>query len=175
MAAWRIVLCAAVAAGAVSLIPAETEAAVLCDGKTVTVNLGAGDRPTAGSDVIRGTTGRDVIQAGRGNDTICALGGPDTIYAGPGNDKIIAGDGLDGMLGSTGTDRCLGGNGNDAGRCETLDSARTCAASYPGICVPPPDPDLDCGDIPYYRNFTVNEPDPHGFDTTDADHIGCET
>jgi hypothetical protein len=112
----------------------------------------------------------------RGNDRICARGGPDTLYGGPGSDKIIASDGMDGMLGGDGTDRCLGGNGNDAGRsCETLDSARKCAASYPTICVPPPTPDLDCGDIPWYRDFRVNEPDPHNFDIGGAPHVGCET
>jgi len=172
----KVLACAAVMVGAVSLVPAESEALLLCDGKRVTVNLAAGQQPTAGSDVIRGTTSRDVIRAGRGNDTICARGGPDTIYGGPGNDKIIAGNGMDGMLGGDGTDRCYGGDGNDAGRsCATLSSARTCAASYPTICVPPPAPDLDCGDIPYYRDFRANEPDPHNFDTNDADHIGCET
>jgi hypothetical protein len=45
-----------------------------------------------------------------------------------------------------------------------------CDASYPTVCIPPPPPDLDCGDIPY-RNFTVLPPDPHRFD---GDGIGCE-
>lgn len=48
-----------------------------------------------------------------------------------------------------------------------------CDPSYPTVCIPPPPPDLDCGDIPY-RNFTVLPPDPHGFDS-DGDGIGCET
>jgi micrococcal nuclease len=52
-----------------------------------------------------------------------------------------------------------------------------CAASYPTVCIPPPPPDLDCGDITY-RNFTVlynvPDPDPHGFDG-DNDGVGCET
>jgi micrococcal nuclease len=52
-----------------------------------------------------------------------------------------------------------------------------CAPSYPTVCIPPPPPDLDCGDIPY-RNFTViytvPDPDPHRFDG-DHDGIGCET
>lgn len=52
-----------------------------------------------------------------------------------------------------------------------------CAPSYPTVCIPPPPPDLDCGDIPY-RNFTViytvPSPDPHRFDG-DHDGIGCET
>lgn len=48
-----------------------------------------------------------------------------------------------------------------------------CDPSYPTVCIPPPPPDLDCGDIPY-RRFTVLPPDPHNFDG-DHDGIGCET
>ena len=53
--------------------------------------------------------------------------------------------------------------GQDTGECDP---------SYPTVCIPPPPPDLDCGDIPY-RNFPVLPPDPHGFDG-DGDGIGCE-
>lgn len=49
----------------------------------------------------------------------------------------------------------------------------TCHASYPTVCIPPPPPDLDCGQIPY-RNFTVLRPDVHRFDG-DGDGVGCET
>jgi PASTA domain len=48
-----------------------------------------------------------------------------------------------------------------------------CDPAYPTVCIPPPPPDLDCGDISY-RNFKVLSPDPHGFDG-DHDGIGCET
>jgi hypothetical protein len=48
-----------------------------------------------------------------------------------------------------------------------------CSPCYPTICIPPPPPDLDCGDIPY-RNFYVAGCDPHGFDG-DNDGIGCES
>jgi micrococcal nuclease len=48
-----------------------------------------------------------------------------------------------------------------------------CDASYPTVCIAPPPPDLDCGDIPF-RRFRVVPPDPHGFDG-DHDGIGCET
>jgi hypothetical protein len=48
-----------------------------------------------------------------------------------------------------------------------------CDASYPGVCIKPPPPDLDCADIPY-RRFTVRAPDPHNFDG-DYDGIGCES
>jgi hypothetical protein len=49
----------------------------------------------------------------------------------------------------------------------------TCDPAYPDVCIPPPPPDLDCGDIPY-RNFRVLPPDPHRFDR-DKDGIGCES
>jgi Protein of unknown function (DUF1524) len=52
-------------------------------------------------------------------------------------------------------------------------TAAGCDPAYPTVCIPPPPPDLDCGDIPY-RNFKVLPPDPHRFDG-DGDGIGCET
>lgn len=51
--------------------------------------------------------------------------------------------------------------------------ASNCHPSYPTVCIPPPPPDLDCGDIPY-RRFTVVGADPHRFDR-DHDGIGCES
>jgi micrococcal nuclease len=48
-----------------------------------------------------------------------------------------------------------------------------CDPAYPRVCIPPPPPDLDCGDIPY-RRFEVLPPDPHRFDG-DHDGIGCES
>lgn len=51
-----------------------------------------------------------------------------------------------------------------------------CHASYPDFCIPPPPPDLDCGDMER-KNFRVRwdvpGPDPHGFDG-DEDGLGCE-
>lgn len=47
-----------------------------------------------------------------------------------------------------------------------------CDPAYPTVCIPPPPPDLDCGDISF-RNFQVLPPDPHNFDG-DGDGIGCE-
>jgi micrococcal nuclease len=49
----------------------------------------------------------------------------------------------------------------------------SCDPSYPGVCIPPGPPDLDCADLPH-RGFAVLAPDPHGFDT-DADGVGCES
>ena len=48
-----------------------------------------------------------------------------------------------------------------------------CHPSYPTVCIPPPPPDLDCGDI-RHRNFVVRPPDPHNFDG-DHDGRGCES
>ncbi|MGF1646520.1 MAG: hypothetical protein ACFCVF_06330 [Kineosporiaceae bacterium] len=47
-----------------------------------------------------------------------------------------------------------------------------CDAAYPDVCIAPPPPDLDCGDIPH-RRFRVLAPDPHNFDS-DRDGVGCE-
>jgi len=51
--------------------------------------------------------------------------------------------------------------------------AGNCDPSYPGVCIPPPPPDLDCKDIRFKR-FRVLPPDPHRFDA-DHDGIGCES
>jgi micrococcal nuclease len=48
-----------------------------------------------------------------------------------------------------------------------------CDPAYPDVCIAPPPPDLDCGQISF-RNFRVLAPDPHNFDG-DGDGIGCET
>lgn len=55
----------------------------------------------------------------------------------------------------------------------TAPAANNCHPSYPTVCIPPPPPDLDCGDIPY-RNFLVLPPDPHHFDGN-SDGEGCES
>jgi micrococcal nuclease len=52
-------------------------------------------------------------------------------------------------------------------------SGGNCSPSYPTVCIKPPPPDLDCGDIPY-RRFKVLPPDPHNFDG-DGDGVGCES
>lgn len=57
----------------------------------------------------------------------------------------------------------------------TAESASTeggCDAAYPDVCIPPPPPDLDCGEMEH-RNFQVLPPDPHRFDG-DKDGVGCE-
>ena len=59
--------------------------------------------------------------------------------------------------------------------CQTAAPSRgvTCDPAYPGVCIPPPPPDLDCGEISHGR-FQVLASDPHGFDR-DKDGIGCES
>jgi micrococcal nuclease len=55
--------------------------------------------------------------------------------------------------------------------------AANCTPSYPDVCIPPPPPDLDCGEIPYKRFrviYKVPNPDPHRFDGN-KDGVGCET
>lgn len=49
----------------------------------------------------------------------------------------------------------------------------TCDPAYPSVCIRPPLPDLDCGEIPH-RRFAVLAPDPHGFDGN-SDGVGCES
>jgi len=65
------------------------------------------------------------------------------------------------------------------GSCETpIPPARAgpgaaeCDASYPDSCIPPPPPDLDCGDV-HARFFAVEGTDPHHFDA-DGNGIACE-
>ena len=56
---------------------------------------------------------------------------------------------------------------------QTAPPAANCDPSYPDVCIPPPPPDLDCGDISF-RRFRVLPPDPHRFDN-DGDGVGCES
>lgn len=55
----------------------------------------------------------------------------------------------------------------------TTTAQGNCHPSYPDFCIPPPPPDLNCGDIGA-KNFTVLSPDPHGFDGNN-DGVGCES
>ncbi len=78
----------------------------------------------------------------------------------------------------TGSDPHRFDGDNDGIGCETTappppKPPRNCDPSYPTVCIKPPPPDLDCGEIPY-RNFRVVGSDPHRFDG-DNDGIGCET
>ncbi len=52
------------------------------------------------------------------------------------------------------------------------DSHSECDSSYVDVCIPPPPPDLDCGDV-QYRRFGVPGADPHRMDG-DHDGVACE-
>jgi hypothetical protein len=81
------------------------------------------------------------------------------------------------------------GNDNDGIGCESESDApgspgggedgggedNSCHPSYPDVCIPPPPPDLDCGDEGVPEDFEVVGSDPHGFDGNDNDGIGCES
>jgi micrococcal nuclease len=54
----------------------------------------------------------------------------------------------------------------------TTPTGGACDPAYPDACIPPPPPDLDCGDIAS-RAFRVLAPDPHHFDSN-GDGRGCE-
>jgi endonuclease YncB( thermonuclease family) len=64
-------------------------------------------------------------------------------------------------------------NDTPAATSPTSDEELNCDSSYPDVCIPPPPPDLDCGEISH-RNFRVLQPDPHGFDGNN-DGVGCES
>lgn len=90
--------------------------AVLCGGKTVTINMtvvGVTGMGTPGDDVILGTSGSDVIQGRGGDDTICGLGGDDTIRGGGGEDTIYGNAGSDSIFGGAQQDTIYGQKGQD--------------------------------------------------------------
>ena len=102
-----------------------------CLGYGVTVDLGNGERPTDGNDIILGTSGDDTINAGRGDDVVCAgdgndrirgdfgddlilgEGGRDRIWSGPGNDAVAGGTGRDRIRAGRGSDLVVGEGGRD--------------------------------------------------------------
>lgn len=100
-----------------------------CDGRAITVDVGQGQVPTAGNDVILGTDARDTINGLGGNDAICGGLGGDTLTGAGGNDKLFGqegGDTLNGganadtLNGGKGTDVCNGNSGSDSQtNCET--------------------------------------------------------
>lgn len=49
-----------------------------------------------------------------------------------------------------------------------------CHPAYPDDCIPPPPPDLDCGDIKRMVRVDHRHGDPHGFDANN-DGWGCES
>lgn len=69
--------------------------------------------------------------------------------------------------------RDVGGGADGGGTGGGGGGGSGCDPAYPTVCIPPPPPDLDCGDITF-RDFTVLPADPHRFDG-DGNGIGCET
>lgn len=151
---------------------------------------------TQGNNVIEGTSGRDVVCGLEGEDELNAKGGNDLLVGGAGNDTLRGMVGNDRLRGGDGDDSLEGGRGDDALRggpgidqcnqgpgtgatssCEDEPppppppAPGNCDLAYPTVCIPPPPPDLDCGEVAH-RDFTRS--DPHGFDG-DNDGIGCET
>lgn len=70
------------------------------------------------------------------------------------------------------SDSAMGIVANPLPEAAGIAASGNCDPSYPGVCIPPSPPDLDCGDIPH-RRFQVIPPDPHRFDG-DSDGVGCE-
>ena len=101
------------------------QAAQLCQGLAITVDIGAGDIPTSGDDVILGTSGDDFIESGDGDDIVCGGAGDDTIYGEEGADIIYGQGGNDILHGACqevncgqvqeidDNDELIGGIGND--------------------------------------------------------------
>ncbi len=84
-----------------------------CNGLTVTVDVGLGQSPTEGADVILGTSGDDVIDARAGDDVVCARGGDDLVIGGLGDDLVFGGGGADRLAGNAGDDDLRGEGGKD--------------------------------------------------------------
>jgi beta-glucanase (GH16 family) len=84
-----------------------------CLGLPVTVDLAAGEAPTAGDDVVRGTRGSDQTDGLGGNDVICGRGGNDVIVGSAGADRLASGGGDDVVRGGVGNDLLKGGAGAD--------------------------------------------------------------
>jgi RTX calcium-binding nonapeptide repeat (4 copies) len=92
---------------------APSGASVTCGGQAVTVDLGLGQTPTTGDDVIWGTPETDIIDGLAGHDIICGRGSRDIVNAGIGSDMVFAGAGNDDVNGGRGNDQLRGGFGHD--------------------------------------------------------------
>jgi micrococcal nuclease len=126
--------------------------------------------------VVRGSTNVNVAMTYRGAATVWFYGGDKGRYAG----ELLSAAGKAraarrGMWGACRTVWNPYASATTVSKSKRPTPARSgrCDSSYPTVCIPPPPPDLDCGDIRYH-DFVVRSPDPHGFDG-DADGRGCES
>jgi hypothetical protein len=140
-----------------------------------------------GGELLGGDAGRDTVRCGPKRDLVGGGGGADKLFGEGGSDKLLGHGGNDRLTGGPGIDTCRQGPGKGPIRsCEKPASLRgggsggtgdggggNCHPSYPTVCIPPPPPDLDCGQV-NATNFRVTGSDPHGFDG-DNDGVGCET
>ncbi len=101
------------ASGQAAALAASPSLDKFCQGELVTVDLGAGQLPTNGDDVILGTSGADIVDALGGNDLVCGLDGDDQITGGVGDDRLYGDGGLDTVNGGDGNDLIWGGGGHD--------------------------------------------------------------
>jgi hypothetical protein len=86
------------------------------------------------------------------------------------NFRVVGSDphGFDGDNDGIGCEGSGNGGGGGSGG-----NGRGCDPSYPEDCIPPPPPDLNCGDRDVPNNVKVVPPDPHRLDG-DKDGVGCE-
>jgi len=107
-----------------SFVATPGQAQASCGGLTVTVDIGAGDLPTDGDDVILGTQdgddiifggdGDDRLRGGDGEDELRGEAGVDNLSGGRDSDVVDGGAGDDDAVrGGTGDDMITGGSGND--------------------------------------------------------------
>ncbi len=97
----------------IALRTGNPEPSATCAGLEVTVDIGAGESPTSGDDVILGTPGDDTIAALGGNDVVCGGGGNDMLNGQGGDDVLYGDDGVDLLNGGIGDDELWGGDGDD--------------------------------------------------------------
>ena len=91
----------------------DTRRHVVCGGRYATVDIRAGESPTADDDVVIGTSGDDWISTSAGDDVVCGFSGDDIISTGSGKDIVFGGAGADLIAGQGESDVLLGQGGND--------------------------------------------------------------
>jgi hypothetical protein len=186
--------------GSVSLVPTPLPAAIgqvfdsfqLIAAPAAVVGQSAATAQTGQSSTSTSTTTSSTsslaAQTGRTVQTDCDPSYPDVCIPPPPpnlncddpgvpeNIRVLPPDphGFDGDNDGIGCESGSGSNQQPNEAEEEGGEQNECDSSYPNDCIPPPPPDLDCGDDGVPENFEVRSPDPHGFDG-DNDGIGCES